>query len=138
MAITEAQLADARAAKSKQDKKYPHLIHVDDGRLLPNIETLRKHPKYRVYRGDSSASLAERLRYLQSQGVSGGRRAVVDSSASEPFDLSKASKEELTAFASEQYDIVFAPGTPVMSMRQQIARADAALREPASDESSLG
>ena len=56
--ITDAQEAAiaARRAQTQQDKRNPFLIHVDDGRLMPNVARLRGHAKYRVFTGDRKST----------------------------------------------------------------------------------
>ena len=111
----EAKMAAARAARNKQHPKFPMLINVNDGRLIPNIidktgqtmKSLRKNANYRVYMGDPKAPLAERMRMLQTQGFHENRAVIDTSKVSEEsraaFDSGKASREELVAFALEQY-----------------------------------
>jgi hypothetical protein len=115
----EQQAAARHNARNRQDRKHPFLINIEDGRLVPNVPMLggRKgdpkekipsilpHPKYRVFSGDPKASLADRMRWIETSGQSGAMRAVVDSGADAPaaFDVSTASREQLVAFARDQY-----------------------------------
>lgn len=117
--VMEQQQAARYQSRNKQDKKHPMLINIEDGRLVPNVPMLagRKgdpvnkippimpHPKYRVFTGDPKASKEQRLRWLETSGQSGAMRAVVDSGADAPaaFDVSTASREQLVAFARDQY-----------------------------------
>lgn len=100
------------------------------------------HPDYRIYRGDPRASKSERMRILATQGaiegapVLPGRAQVVDSSVladvvnsapliSHPdFDIAKASREHLVAFALEQYNIALdtdpANPTHMSTLRSQV------------------
>ena len=68
--ITDAQEAAlaARRAQTAQDKRNPFLIHVDDGRLIPNVARLRGHAKYRVFTGSPKATPEERMVWLRSMG----------------------------------------------------------------------
>lgn len=94
----EGQIAAARNA-SMQDKKVPLLININDYRLMPNVPMIRNEPNYRPYHGDPYATLAERQRYLEGTAL---REVVLDV---EPFNIGKASKEELIAFAIDQYGV---------------------------------
>lgn len=122
VAITESQedaIAAARA-RSRQDKVHPFLIHLEDGRLIPNTPLIRKNPKYRVYLGDINATLSERMRFINS-GV--GRTKVVDSSEPEPdvFDIGKATKDELVVFAMGTYGVSLAADTDIRTLRKQVS-----------------
>lgn len=145
MAMTDQQEATAiqryKAANS-QNKRYPMLINIDDGRLVPNVPLLggRKevrdpvtgkviqngrapHPQYRVYMGDPKAPRAERLRILrQSMGMESA--PVVDAGFVEKqvqaFDIANANAEELVAFAKEQYGLNLSPNTPMHLLRGRI------------------
>lgn len=130
---TEARMIAERQARNKQDKKYPHLINIDDGRLLPNVPNLAKHPKYRVYHGDPKATSGERLRYLASQlGGRAAHRAVVNSQEDvAPFDVGTATKEELIAFAQTEYDLELSSNTDIRTLRKRVA--DAAQRAAGDD-----
>lgn len=118
----EIQMANARATSRKygQDKKHPFLINIDDGRLMPNVERLRKHrsAKYRVYTGDVKASLDERMAYIKS-GVGPARSRVVNTTPEEPFDVGTASKEDLVAFAASEYGLVLDSGKSLKLLREQ-------------------
>lgn len=106
--ITDAQesnLAQAagRGPKFKQDKKHPFLIHVKDGRLYPNTQKLRESkvaPDYRIFTGNPKASAEERKLWLETQGAAPGLTPVIES---EPFDIGKATAEELIGFALSEY-----------------------------------
>ena len=125
MAINEAALQAARDRRGVQDKKNPYLIHRDTGRLLPNVEHLRKHPKMLVYKGSPTASHDERMRYVRT----GSFRQGVDTTAPEaeldlpPFDLGTATKEQMIAFAKEEFNLDLNPNAPPHIMRAQIKRA---------------
>ena len=116
----EANLAASRA-RTRQDKKTPFLINVDDARLIPNTPLNAKNPKYRVFLGDYRASEAERVAFLKSGGLGVGKRAVVLPAADEPFDIGKAQKDELIAFAFEQYQAVLDPSTNIRTLRKKVA-----------------
>lgn len=123
---TEAKMAASRAARvSKQDKKHPMLINVEDGRLMPNVPLLRKNAKYRVFMGDPKTPLADRMRILETQGIR-NRAAVVDSSqqaADAPeFDIGKAQRADLVKFALETYGATLdaAGDTHMNKLRAQV------------------
>lgn len=125
MAVNEAALQNARARSSVQDKKTPYLIHRESGRLLPNVEQLRKHPKMVPYTGSPKASHDERMRFLRT----GTFRQVVDTTVAEaqldlpPFDLGTASREDMIKFAKEEFNLDLNPNAPPHIMRAQIKKA---------------
>lgn len=100
MAVTEATEIQAAAfrAKHRQDKVVPWLIR-DDGMIYPNVPLLAKLKTMRPYTGDIKAPLEERLKYLSGLPT---RRAVTFDEP-EPFNISTASKQELIAFAMDEY-----------------------------------
>lgn len=104
MAITEQQESAALAARAarRQDKTNPWLIR-DDGTIFPNVPLLARRKNMRPYRGDISAPLEQRMRYLQ--GLPSQRKIVIDAEP-ETFNITKATKEELIAFAFEDYSEV--------------------------------
>ncbi len=117
--ITDAQEAAlaARRAQTAQDKKFPHLIHVEDGRLMPNVQRLRGHPKYRVFTGSPKATVEERMAWLRSLGhgdpVSG---------VEEAFDIGKATVEQMVAFAASEYGVQFPADMHHNKMRSELRR----------------
>lgn len=122
----EAAVSEARA-RARQDKRIPFLIHMDDARLIPNVEKLRKHPKYRIYTGPAGAGEAERKAWLNSMSGNGAmHRAIV--TESKPFDISKATVDELVAFASDQYGALVTPDKR-MTLDKQLAYARAEVRK---------
>lgn len=127
----EARMAEARSTSRKfgQDRKHPFLINIEDGRLMPNVERLRKHRSgtYRVYTGDPKASLDERMAYIKS-GVGPQRTRIVNSATEEPpFDIGTASKEDLVAFAAGDYGIVLDSNKPLKTLRDEFLKAVKAL-----------
>ena len=118
--ITDAQEATlaARRARISQDKKFPFLIHVDDGRLMPNVEALRKHPKYRVFTGSPRATPEERSAWLRSMN---GDNAVPQADA-QVFDIGKASVDEMIGFAATEYGVTLDPGMHHNKMRSELRR----------------
>jgi len=97
--INEEQITEARS-RTRQDKRTPFLINQDDGRLYPNTALVAKNPKYRPYHGDVRASEAERMAYLAGRETSTRRKVVLDP---EPFNLSRATADEIVSFAMEEY-----------------------------------
>lgn len=116
--ITDAQEAAiaARRAQTAQDKRNPFLIHVDDGRLMPNVARLRGHAKYRVFTGSPKATPEERMAWLRSMG-NGTPLPTED-----PFDIGTASVAELIAFAASEYGVTLDPSTHHNKMRAELRR----------------
>lgn len=117
--ITEAQEAAlaARRARISQDKKHPFLIHVEDGRLMPNVPALRKHPKYRVFTGSPRATIAERQAWLRS--MSGEPALAADAPV---FDIGKATVEEMVGFAATEYGVTLDPTLHHNKLRAELRR----------------
>lgn len=140
-AAMEERMSAAVQARNAQNKRWPLLINIEDGRLVPNVprlggkEAVRDangrivapaippHPKYRVWRGDPKASTTERLRILN-EGMRIETAPVIDptfvASAEAAFDISTASAEELVAFANEQYGTKLNANTPVHLLRGKV------------------
>ncbi len=120
----EANLAAARA-RTRQDKKIPFLIHTGDARLVPNTPLTAKLQQYRPYLGDYRASEAERKAYLMTNGQGTAKRDVKiptqEELDAEPFDIAKAQKDELIAFAFDQYQEVLDPSADIRSLRKKVA-----------------
>ena len=116
--ITDAQEAAlaARRAQTAQDKRNPFLIHVDDGRLMPNVARLRGHPKYRVFTGSPKATPEERMVWLRSMGNG------IPLPTEDPFDIGTASVAELIAFAASEYGVTLDPSTHHNKMRAELRR----------------
>jgi len=133
-------VANTAMVQAKQDKKVPFLIHVHDARLVPNVPQLGgdgklipPNPLYRPYHGNPKASLDERLAYLSTVGTSGAAtRTVVKTVVlapeeadalpedEKPFDIGKASREELLAFALDTYGTALPPDTHLATLRKQV------------------
>lgn len=120
----EANLSASRA-RTRQDKKVPFLINIDDARLVPNTPLTARLMKYRPFHGDYKASEAERRAYLATESRGPTKRAVVMSeeapAVEQPFDISTASKDDLIAFAFDQYQEVLDPSTDIRSLRKKVA-----------------
>ena len=116
--ITDAQEAAlaARRAQTAQDKRNPFLIHVDDGRLMPNVARLRGHAKYRVFTGSLKATPEERMVWLRSMGNG------IPLPTEDPFDIGTASVAELIAFAASEYGVTLDPSTHHNKMRAELRR----------------
>lgn len=116
--ITDAQEAAlaARRAQTAQDKRNPFLIHVDDGRLMPNVARLRGHAKYRVFTGSPKATPEERMVCLRSMGNG------IPLPTEDPFDIGTASVAELIAFAASEYGVTLDPSTHHNKMRAELRR----------------
>lgn len=124
----DAALSEA-AGRAKQDRKTPFVINIHDGRLMPNTPRIRLKKDYRPYHGRGSASIEERMAYLRTEGrgMPAKAPAVVDSDnfpvgepPPPPFDISKASKEELITFAASQYGKVIEPNVHFMTARKMV------------------
>jgi len=149
MAISQAmeeQMSAQVQRKNAQNKRFPMLIHIDDGRLMPNVPRLSgrpeqrdatgkiispaipPHPKYRVFRGDPKAPRAERLRILN-EGMKVESAPVVDATfmatPEAAFDIATANAEELVAFANEQYGLNLNSRTPLHLLRGRVKAAAA-------------
>lgn len=124
MAIDEAleeRVADHRG-RTRQNKAVPWLIRDPDGSIWPNTPLLAKKQNMRPYHGAIDASAEERKRYLQ--GLQTRRRVVVSESANDapPFDLAKCTKDELIAFAEEEYGYTLDPTGNLHSLRAEFAK----------------
>ena len=116
----EARVAAHRSA-TRQDTKVPFLIR-DDGVLFPNVPLIAKKPNFRPYRGDIKAPLDERMKFLR--GVSGRRvintEVVADEEA--PFDIAKASKDDLIKFAVDEFGENIDPADHLNKIRSVVAK----------------
>jgi hypothetical protein len=123
-ATTDANLSARMSGKYKQDPKVPLLINLKDGRLLPNSINVRELPDYRPYTGNPKATLAERMVFIASS-VGGTRTRVINSEENEApvFDLGKASKDEIIAFAFQEFGMVLSESTDIRTLRRQVAEA---------------
>ena len=123
MTISSAQ-ADALAARQasvkRQDGAAPLLINTEDGRLMPNAPNIRALQGYRVYHGDPKADLKTRMAYLRSDGHGKHNTPVVSADDVQPFDVSKASKEELIAFAMNEYGAALDVAADLRTMRKKV------------------
>jgi hypothetical protein len=115
-ANTEQKMSDARA-KHRQDKQVPFLIR-DDGMLYPNTPLMRRNPRFRPYIGDVRASKADRMRFLQ--GLGAKRAVVYKPEPEEPFDIGKATLDQLLNFAMEQFGRVLDPNKPIKKLREEV------------------
>lgn len=123
MAIDEAleeRVAEQRG-RTRQNKAVPWLIRDPDASIWPNTPLLAKKQNMRPYHGPLHASLEERKRHLEGLG---SRRRVVVSEATEapPFDLAKCTKDELIAFAEEEYGYTLDPAGNLHTLRAEFAK----------------
>lgn len=117
----EARVAQHRG-RTRQDKQVPFLIR-DDGVLMPNVPLIAKKPNFRPYHGDVAASLEERMQYLK--GIPSRRRVInsaVLADQEAPFDIAKASKDDLIKFAEEEYGYTVDPATHLNKIRSDVAK----------------
>ena len=118
---TEKRISDARARR-RQSRECPLLIR-DDGMLFPNVPLVAKKQNFRPYRGDPKASLQERLNYLSGYGQSRRRQVNYDPSADDtPFELSKASAQEIVDFALLEYGIELDASKDLPELRAECYR----------------
>lgn len=118
----EEAVSGARG-RARQSKTVPFVIR-DDGILFPNVPLIAKKPNFRPYHGKVDASIEERMRYLA--GFSMQKRAVVSSAPvaeAEPFDIAKASKDEIIVFAFEEFGLSWPDGTHLNRIRADVAKA---------------
>lgn len=116
----EKNVANHRG-KTRQNKANPWLIR-DDGMIVPNCPLIAKRPNFRIYRGDINASLEDRMRYLQNLG---GKRRVINSAVASdedaPFDIAKATKDQLAEFALDQFGEILDPTMHLNKLRSIVA-----------------
>lgn len=118
----EQRVADHRG-KNRQNKATPWLIREPDGMLFPNVPLLAKKQNLRPYHGPLDASLEDRLRYMQ--GLPGKRRVIVSGEPVDetpPFDLAKCTKDELIAFAEQEYGYTLDPAGNLHTLRAEFAK----------------
>lgn len=116
----EQRVAEHRG-KTRQNKLHPWLIR-DDGMIVPNVPLVAKKSNFRPYHGDIKASIEDRMRYLQNLG---SKRRVINSAVAAdeeaPFDIAKATKDDLIAFAADQYGEILDPALHLNKMRSIVA-----------------
>lgn len=130
---TEDSLASRINTKYKQNKATPFLINIKDGRLIPNNVNTAMELDYRPYHGDVKISRLERLKNLQGVPANSRTRLINSMPDVDPttFDLGKATKLEIIAFAMDEYALPLSEETDVRTLRKQVQaaaeRADAEL-----------
>lgn len=114
----EQRVAESRG-RMRQNKAVPWLIRDPDGSLWPNVPNIAKKQNMRPYHGPLDASQEQRLQYLQGHV----RRRVVVTAATEPepFDLAKCTKDEIIAFAEEEYGYTLDPEKDLEDLRKELA-----------------
>lgn len=142
-------LTDAVRKKYAQDKQVPFLIHITDGRLVPNTLATRGDPhaagglattrdaNYVPYHGDPKASTNERLKWLRTANV--GPRSRVMNSASDdevaPVDIGKLTKDQLVSYALAEFGLRLKADADIRTMRKAIMAAAGA---PVAADEALG
>lgn len=123
----EAVAAQQRGAK-RQNKEHPLLIR-DDGVLFPNVPLVAKKPNFRVYTGSPKASLQERQQYIKM----GGLRKVpaLVNTEPEPFDVGRATKEDIILFAREEFGMELDISKPLARLREDLVALARAEETPA-------
>ena len=115
---TEERAAAFRA-KRRQNRDVPWLIR-NDGMIFPNVPLIAKKPNFRPYRGDPGAPLQERLAYLE--GLPGKRRVIVQEAEPEPFNITKATKDDLIQFAMDEYSEPIDPAEHINKVRATVCK----------------
>lgn len=120
----ERNLSDANArAKKKQDRTNPHVINIEDGRLMPNTPRLRIHPLYRVYTGPKNADVGTRMRWLEGQTRAGTPKLTNSKEAEDTFDVGTATADELVMFGLEHFGLTLDGKKPLKVLRKEIMDA---------------
>jgi hypothetical protein len=122
--MTEAieERVAAHRSKTRQNKAVPFLIR-DDGILFPNVPLIARKQNFRPYHGELGATIEQRMEYLK--GFSQRRRAVVMSEPlveEEPFDIARASKDDLIKFAMDEYSEPIDPDMHMNKIRSIVAK----------------
>lgn len=120
MAITEEHEKQAASfrGKHRQNKAQPWLIRTTDGSIFPNVPLIAKRQNMRPYSGDINAPVEERMKMLA--GMPGRRTVVFDEV--EPFNITKASKTELIAFAMDEYSEVIGEDEHINKVRAIVCK----------------
>jgi hypothetical protein len=118
----EERVASQRG-KMRQNKAVPWLIR-DDGTIFPNVPLIARKQNFRPYHGAIDAPIEERMKYLAGFGSRGRRQVVMSGPIEElpPFDIAKATKEELIEFAMEEFSEPLDPELGVNEMRAAVAK----------------
>jgi len=142
MPATDAQIENRSRNVAReftiQSKNPPLYVNIHDGRRVPNVQNMRKHVDYRPFYGDPAMSDTDALATLSQAGH---QRVGVRVTASRPiidietFDLSSAKRDEMLAFAADEYpDLELDPKAHPMTIRKLIMaaaeRAKAAAEKP--------
>jgi hypothetical protein len=118
--ITESQeqLMSEVRGKARQDKRVPLLINRDNLRLMPNTPLIRKLQQYMPYEGQATDDEPTRRAYVE--GRSHQRPRVINSAAdADVFDIGKATKDELVAFAFAEYGKMLDNTKDVRALRKE-------------------
>lgn len=120
----QAHLSQRQTMKFKQDSKVPMLINIKDGRLIANSLNVRANPDYRPYTGSLKASREERMAFIASS-IGGARTRLINSAPDEEptFDLGKATKAEIIAFAMDEFALVLDEKVDIRTLRNQVMAA---------------
>lgn len=115
----EERVAQSRG-RSRQNKQVPFVIR-DDGVLFPNVPLIAAKQRFRPYHGKLDASLEERQEYLKGLAP---RRRVVNTAPDEepPFDIARATKDELIQFAENEFGYTIDPAEHLNKVRSAVAK----------------
>jgi len=123
-AASNLEDAAGRSSKRRQDKTNPFVIHIENGRLMPNTPRLRTHAMYRVYGGALDAPLPERMAWLK--GMQRMPRKVVNTAPQDVFDIGTATADDLVMFALEEYGATLDLALSLKKLRTKVAELAAA------------
>lgn len=112
----QAQALSAARGANRQDKKTPLLINRDNLRLMPNTPLIAKRPQYMPYDGKATDDEETRRSYVEG-GFTRRRQVVMEE---EPFEIAKASKDELVAFALDQYGLALDASKGIAALRKDL------------------
>jgi hypothetical protein len=114
--------AEQRRLKRRQDRQHPHVVNINDGRLMPNVEMLRNHKDYRVYSGPEGLSAEDRLRWVAGETKKLPTKVLNSLKEAPVFDVGTATRDDLIVFAMEEYGQVLKPETPLFMMRKLVLK----------------
>lgn len=118
----EQRISDIRSRQRQrqmeQETGTSLLINIKTGRLFPNVPLVFKKPDWRPYHGDPNWPLEKRMEWVR--GTQKARRVIM-SEPQEPFDLARADKEQIIAFALEEFGVTLNPAKPLAKLREEVA-----------------
>jgi len=90
---------------------------------MPNVPRIRNKPNYVIYSGDPRDNLETRMLWLQSMGRRPGARRVVNTvlDSEDPFDIGRATKEQLRDFAMQEYVVELNMAKDIKELRREVS-----------------